>query len=112
MGYLGQIEGGGMMALGFSLLENADMQQGEYVTRNFDTYLIPTICDIPTEMNVEAIEELLPGDCFGPRGVGEIGSVAVAPALAAAIYDAIGYRVRKLPVSAEEILQAVHSIPV
>ena len=104
-GYLGQIEGGTIMALGYTLLEEARMIQGKYVTENFDTYMIPGIGDIPTNMHVKAMEELWEGDSYGPRGVGEIGTVALAPAIARAIYNATGHWITKLPVSREEILQ-------
>ncbi|EIJ80428.1 xanthine dehydrogenase, substrate and molybdenum cofactor subunit [Bacillus methanolicus PB1] len=107
-GYLGQIEGGSVMALGYTLLEEALMEKGKYVTENFDSYLIPTINDIPLSMNITAIEDLYEGDEYGPRGVGEIGTVAVAPAIVKAIYDAIGLWVTKLPVSREEIVKAVN----
>jgi CO/xanthine dehydrogenase Mo-binding subunit len=107
MGYLGQIEGGGVMALGYSLMEDALMENGVYAIDNFDSYLIPTIADIPLGMNVEAIEKLCDGDPFGPRGVGEIGTVAVAPAIARAIYDATGCWVSQLPVSPEYLLKHV-----
>lgn len=104
-GYVGQIEGGTIMALGYTLLEEAAMMQGRYTTENFDTYILPTIQDIPPQMNIKAIEELWDGDMYGPRGVGEIGTVALAPAIVRAIYDATGHWVTKLPVSREEILQ-------
>jgi nicotinate dehydrogenase large molybdopterin subunit len=104
-GYLGQIEGGTIMALGYTLLEEAKMIDGRYVTENFDTYLIPGIQDIPANMHVRAIEELWNGDSYGPRGVGEIGTIALAPAIARAIYDATGHWVTQLPVSREEILK-------
>ncbi|MBD8068003.1 xanthine dehydrogenase subunit D [Bacillus sp. PS06] len=107
MGYLGQIEGGGVMALGFTLMEDAVMNEGKYVTRNLDSYLMPTIKDIPINTKVHAIEELMEGDEFGPRGVGEIGTVAVAPAIVAAIHDATGYWITNLPVSPEEILSQI-----
>ncbi|WP_078546483.1 xanthine dehydrogenase subunit D [Litchfieldia alkalitelluris] len=107
MGFLGQIEGGGIMALGFTIMEDSLMDSGKYVTRNFDSYLIPTIKDIPSHTKVNAIETLVEGDHFGPRGVGEIGTVAVAPAIIAAIHDATGYWVNKLPISPEEILNAL-----
>ncbi|GKU82867.1 xanthine dehydrogenase subunit D [Niallia sp. NCCP-28] len=107
MGYLGQIEGGASMGLGFTLLEDAAMENGRYMTENLDTYLIPTIADIPKETNVTAIETLVEGDDYGPRGVGEIGTVAVAPAIAAAIHQATGHWVNKLPISPEEILDIV-----
>lgn len=102
-GFLGQIEGGSGMAVGFALTEDARMARGEYLTRNLDTYLIPTFADIAASAEVEAIEELPEGDEHGPRGVGEIGSVGVAPAIASAIYHATGCRVRKLPVDPEEL---------
>ncbi|KAF4326192.1 hypothetical protein G195_000243 [Phytophthora kernoviae 00238/432] len=90
MGFIGQIEGGSVMALGFTLTEDALMQDSRYMTTNLDTYLIPTIRDIHTNLEVEAIEDLPEGDPFGPRGIGEIGSVALAPAITAAIHQATG----------------------
>ncbi|WP_078556637.1 xanthine dehydrogenase subunit D [Bacillus alkalicellulosilyticus] len=104
MGYLGQIEGGSIMALGFTLTEDAVMEKGRYLTKNLDTYLIPTLLDVPEEQRVEAIEELPPDDQFGPRGVGEVGSVALAPAIVAAIKQATGKWITKLPISKEELL--------
>ncbi|MDP4098726.1 xanthine dehydrogenase subunit D [Paenibacillus sp. P96] len=107
MGYLGQIEGGSVMALGFTLTEDAIMAGGRYLTPNLDTYMIPTISDVHTSLEVEAIQELPEGDPFGPRGIGEIGSVALAPAIAAAIHQATGVRVNRLPVSRELLLRPV-----
>ncbi len=111
LGYLGQIEGGAVMGLGFTLYEDSVMENARYQTENFDSYLIPTIKDIPKETNVYVDESLMEGDVFGPRGVGEIGTVAIAPAITAAIYQACGIWVKKLPVSSEEILDAlaIHS---
>lgn len=107
MGYLGQIEGGGVMALGFTLMEDAVMDNGAYLTPNFDSYLIPTVCDVPMQMNIEAIDSVPASDSFGPRGVGEIGTVAVAPAVAAAIHHATGRFLHHLPILPEEIVQSV-----
>lgn len=107
MGYLGQIEGGANMGLGFTIMEDAVMENGRYMNENFDTYLIPTILDIPIETTVTAIEDLVPGDDYGPRGVGEIGTVAVAPAIISAIHDAVGIWVNQLPVRADILLQAL-----
>lgn len=108
MGYVGQIEGGGVMALGYALMEDAIIDKGYYVTKNLDSYLIPSIEDVPFSMQTTAIESLEKGDVYGPRGVGEIGTVAVAPAIAQAIHHAIGYWVNRLPISSEEILFAAN----
>ncbi|WP_332691727.1 xanthine dehydrogenase subunit D [Halalkalibacter lacteus] len=105
MGYLGQIEGGSVMALGFTLTEDAVMSSGKYVTKNLDTYLIPTIFDVPEAHYVKAIDELPEGDPFGPRGVGEVGSVALAPAIVSAIKQATGVWVTELPLKPEMLLQ-------
>lgn len=101
MGYVGQIEGGSGMALGFTLMEDSLMENSEYMTTNLDTYLIPTIQDMQKRLDVEAIENLPENDPFGPRGIGEIGSVALAPAIVSAIYQATGVWLNKLPVQRE-----------
>ncbi|KAB7671157.1 xanthine dehydrogenase subunit D [Bacillus sp. B1-b2] len=107
MGYLGQIEGGASMGLGFTLMEDAVMENSRYMVGNLDNYLIPTIMDIPKQTNVIGIEELLAGDEFGPRGVGEIGTVAVAPAIISAIHQATNVWITKLPINTSDILAAV-----
>lgn len=108
-GYRGQIEGGGIMSLGYTLLEEAKMKDAQYVGQNYDSYLIPNIVDVPFETNVYAIEELYEGDSYGPRGVGEIGTIAITPAIVKAVHDAIGCWVSKLPISSEEILENIES---
>lgn len=97
-GFLGQIEGGSSMALGFTLTEDAVMEKGYYMTRNLDTYLVPTIADQRGIVEVQPIEHLPENDEYGPRGIGEVGSVTLAPAIAAAIRQASGKWVTKLPV--------------
>jgi xanthine dehydrogenase D subunit len=105
-GFLGQIEGGSGMAVGFALTEDSIIDNGVYLTRNLDTYLIPTWTDLNGEIEVQAIEDLPEGDEHGPRGVGEIGSVGIAPAIAEAVFRATGKRLNRLPVD-PELLQEV-----
>ncbi|MFB5662834.1 xanthine dehydrogenase subunit D [Alteribacillus sp. HJP-4] len=107
LGYKGQVEGGGIMALGYTLMEDAFMLEGRYTTENLDTYIIPGISDVPFEINVHAIEKLEKGDSYGPRGVGEIGTVAVAPAITKAIHNAAGFWTAKLPIHPEILLSEV-----
>lgn len=107
MGFLGQIEGGSVMALGYTLTEDAVMKDSNYVRHNLDTYLVPTFKDSPHTIRVEAIEDLPEGDTFGPRGVGEIGSVGLAPAITAAVRQATGIWVNRLPISPENIVQSI-----
>nr|WP_246027892.1 MULTISPECIES: xanthine dehydrogenase subunit D [Paenibacillus] len=109
MGFLGQIEGGSVMALGFTLTEEVVMDEGCYVRGQLDSYMIPTIRDIPRQVSVEAIEELPEGDSFGPRGVGEIGTVGLAPAIAAAVRSACGSWINKLPIRPEQLIRPYHT---
>jgi xanthine dehydrogenase D subunit len=109
-GYLGQIEGGSSMAVGFTLSEDAVMSDGSYVTKNLDSYLVPTVVDMSGSIQVQAIEELPDHDTYGPRGVGEIGSVNLAPAVASAVFQAVRKRITRLPIE-PEWLQATPFIP-
>ncbi|AOZ93166.1 xanthine dehydrogenase subunit D [Paenibacillus crassostreae] len=109
-GYLGQIEGGSSMAVGFTLSEDAVMSEGNYLTKNLDTYLVPTIIDMNGKIEVQAIEDLPDHDTYGPRGIGEIGSVHLAPAVASAVFHAVGKRVSRLPIEPES-LQETPFIP-
>lgn len=108
MGYIGQIEGGSGMALGFTLMEDALMDHSMYLTTNLDTYLIPTFQDMQRNITVEAIENLPENDPFGPRGIGEIGSVALAPAIVSAIHQATGIWLNKLPINRELLTTPLH----
>ncbi|SEM86609.1 xanthine dehydrogenase subunit D [Paenibacillus sp. OV219] len=104
-GYLGQIEGGSIMALGYTLTEEALMQGGHYVTRNLDTYLIPTMKDASGRIAVQPIEQLAEGDHYGPRGIGEIGSVGLAPAILSAVHDATRKRLNQLPIDPHSLIE-------
>lgn len=106
-GYLGQIEGGSSMALGFALTEDAVMSGGHYLTKNLDAYLVPTIVEQNGAVTVDAIEELPEGDEHGPRGIGELGSVGLAPAIAEAVYQATGKRASKLPIDPELLQEPI-----
>ncbi|TYS07990.1 xanthine dehydrogenase subunit D [Bacillus subtilis] len=105
-GYRGQIEGGAVMALGYTLMEEAEMTDCRYAAENLDQYIIPGVKDVP-DMKVTAIEELMEGDSHGPRGVGEIGTIALTPAIVKAVHDAVGCWINKLPISREELLDAI-----
>ncbi len=102
----GQIAGGASMGYGLALLEQ-DLSAGEArVTRNFDTYLLPTMLDFPA---LEAIPlEARPGsNPIGVKGVGEPASAIIAPAIINAIANALQVRIRKLPANLEAVFAAI-----
>jgi len=109
--YLGQMEGGAVQGIGFTLSEDAAMKEGRYVTANLDTYMLPGIADTPQTMHIHALEGLDAGDDFGPRGAGELGIGAVTPAIANAVADAVGYRPPMSPFSPEAVLDAMEAMP-
>ena len=104
----GQSEGGIAQGIGFALTEDYVINQGTGMveTNNFDTYKIPSIVDMP-ETEIVMIEEPEVTGPFGAKGTGEISSVGVAPAIANAIYDAVGVRIKEMPITKERILKAL-----
>ena len=105
--YLGQIEGGSLQGVGFTLSEHAPMEGGRYLTGNLDTYMLPGVADAPATTRVSALESLDEDDPHGPRGVGEAGIAAVAPAIAAAVADAVGHWPSAAPIPPETLLDAL-----
>jgi xanthine dehydrogenase YagR molybdenum-binding subunit len=101
-----QVVGGAVMAIGMALHEETVMDDrfGRFMTHNFADYHIPVNADIP-EIDVifvnEPDTEVSP---LGVKGVGEIGVVGTAAAVANAIYHATGTRVRSLPVTVDKLL--------
>ncbi len=103
---IGQIEGGIVQGLGSALLEHLIMDKGRVVNPNFVDYKIPAVSDVP-EMVIKVIEVPEETGPFGARGVGEPAMVPTAPAIANAIYNALGVRINTLPITAEKVLEAI-----
>ncbi len=104
--YLGQLEGGGVQGLGFTLTEDAAMRDGRYLAGNLDLYMMPGIADAPESLMSFALEELDEGDAFGPRGAGELGIGAVTAAIVNAVADAVGAWPERIPVDPEWVLDS------
>jgi len=102
----GQIYGGGLMGLGYALSERMVFRDGRLMNANFLDYKMLTAKDIPPveAVIVETDEKDGP---FGAKGIGEPGLVPTAPAIANAIYDAVGVRIKDLPITPEKILKAL-----
>ncbi|MDT8872208.1 hypothetical protein RAA17_16010 [Komagataeibacter rhaeticus] len=71
-------------------MENTPFVSGHVMTQNFDSYMLPTIRDIPGRVRIFAFEKLSPDDPARSRGIGEVGMSSLAPALANAVADACG----------------------
>lgn len=105
----GQCEGGVVMSQGYALYEDFYTgSEGKLVSKNFQTYLIPTMADMP-EITVRPIEDPENSGPYGATGIGEPVSIPGSAAIANAIYDAVGIRFGDLPCNKEKVLLALQN---
>jgi CO/xanthine dehydrogenase Mo-binding subunit len=107
---IGQIEGGVVQAQGYAISEDFKTKDGRVLTDQFSTYLIPTIWDIPEKVESVLVEIPEPNGPWGARGMGELPFLPLAPAIAAAIHDAIGVWIDGFPFTPERVLRALGKI--
>jgi xanthine dehydrogenase D subunit len=100
---LGQIEGGTAQGLGLALMEEIQVQDGKIRNASFTDYLIPTILDMPPVVS-ELIEEPEPNVPFGVKGVGEPSTIVAPAAIVAALRDATGRELNRIPVKPDDLI--------
>lgn len=103
----GQIYGALAQGIGYALYEEVLTDRGRVLNPGFTDYKLPTAGDMAFPIDVAFVETNDPAGPFGAKGVGEPGLVPTAPAIANAIYDAIGVRIRDLPITPEKIVAAL-----
>lgn len=99
---VGQIHGGSAQGMGLALMEEIVVTDGHVRNPSFTDYLIPTILDMPP-MRVQVLEYADPHAPYGVRGVGEPPTISSGPAVAAAVRDACGKPLRRVPIRPEHI---------
>jgi xanthine dehydrogenase D subunit len=99
---VGQIHGGSAQGMGLALMEEIVVADGHVRNPSFTDYLIPTILDMPP-MRVAVLEYADPHAPYGVRGVGEPPTISSGPAVAAAVRDACGKPLRRVPIRPEHI---------
>jgi len=99
----GQIEGSCLQGLGYALSEAYLLEKGIPLTRTFRELRVPTIMETP-QIRCILIEDPEPSGPFGAKGISEVATVPVTPAILNAIYDATGVRIQVLPATPEKIL--------
>jgi CO/xanthine dehydrogenase Mo-binding subunit len=105
-----QSEGGMLMGIGSALYEELLMEEGNVLNPNFTDYQIPVAIQMPPNENIQSffVESAPHKDGpYGAKGFGECANVAVEPAIAAAVYDAVGIRIKDLPITPEKVLRAL-----
>jgi CO/xanthine dehydrogenase Mo-binding subunit len=104
-----QLSGAAIMQLGFTMQEKIEIDGGQIVNASLADYKIPSLLDIPSDMQNEAVETEQHSGPFGAKGVGESGTFGVSPAIANAIDDAVGVRLTSLPLTAETLYRALRT---
>jgi CO/xanthine dehydrogenase Mo-binding subunit len=106
IGHQGQIDGGVVQGLGYGMIEYLPVQDGRVEVAHFGEYKIPNMKDIPPLKTVVLESESGVGP-YKVKGIGENPISPVAPAIANAVEDAVGVRIRDLPITAEKIYRAL-----
>ena len=99
----GQIEGGIAQGLGLALLEEIQIKEAKIQNASFTDYLIPTILDMPS-VRAEILELADPEAPYGLKGVGEPPTIASTPAIVAALRNATGQELTRVPAKPEQIV--------
>jgi CO/xanthine dehydrogenase Mo-binding subunit len=102
-----QMEGGAVQGMSTALLEGIILQNGVPRNPNFTDYRIATTVDAPLEMENIIVEVPQDDGPFGARGIGEHPMVPTAPAIANAVYNAVGVRVDNMPITSEKVWLAL-----
>jgi CO/xanthine dehydrogenase Mo-binding subunit len=106
----GQIEGGAMMGLGLGVLENCYPYYPDVEHRGgmFGSYLAPGMEEMP-QIDTIMIENPSADGPYGAKGIGEMANNPQPPAIAAAVYDAVGVWITELPITPERVLRALEA---
>ncbi|MBW2116297.1 MAG: xanthine dehydrogenase family protein molybdopterin-binding subunit [Deltaproteobacteria bacterium] len=94
--------------IGYALTEGLITKDGRILNDNFADYRILRSCDVP-ELDGIIVESNEPTGPFGAKGVGEATMVGTAAAIANAIYDAVGVRIKELCITPEKILEGLRN---
>jgi CO/xanthine dehydrogenase Mo-binding subunit len=103
----GQVEGGVVQGQGFALMEHLVSEEGRILNPYFSTYLIPTAHDVPRRVKSVILEYPIDNGPWGARGMAEMPLMPVAPAIAAAIHNATGVWVDRLPMTPDVVVAAL-----
>ncbi|MCW8331164.1 molybdopterin-dependent oxidoreductase [Photobacterium sp. SDRW27] len=102
IGFEGQVAGGIAQGIGLGVLEDYNIEYGKVKSENLDSYLLPTIKDIPP-LTIQAVENADAGGPFGAKSIGEPAAELAAAAITNAVAFATGTRHRQLPLTLEQI---------
>jgi CO/xanthine dehydrogenase Mo-binding subunit len=98
-----QLTGASIIGIGQAMYEQMVFDNGQLINPNLIDYVIPSLGDMPEVIESIPVEFPHKQGPFGAKGIGETSLIPVAPAIANAVFDAVGVRIRDLPVTSEKI---------
>lgn len=98
LGLQGQMEGGLIMGIGHALTEEFIVEDGQVFTDYLSRYRMPSIHHVPDEIMTIVVEDPTADGPYGGKGVGEISTMPVPPAIVNAVYNACGVRFHTIPI--------------
>jgi CO/xanthine dehydrogenase Mo-binding subunit len=98
-----QLNGAAITGIGQAMFEEIAYDNGQLINPNLVDYVLPSLGDMPGMIDPICVEVPDRNGPFGAKGIGESALIPVAPAIANAIYDAVGVRIKDLPIKAEKI---------
>jgi len=104
-----QLSGAALMQLGFTMFEKMNLDGGQVTNASLADYKIPGIHDVPLLMENETVDTTQENGPFGAKGVGELATFGLSPAVANAIDDAVGVRLTELPLNPEAVFRALRA---
>jgi CO/xanthine dehydrogenase Mo-binding subunit len=104
-----QLSGAALMQLSFTMSEGMQFEHGQVVNASLADYKIPSLLDLPGRVSNHLVQVPHSDGPFGAKGVGESGTFAVSPAVANAIFDAVGVRLREMPLTPEVVFRALRA---
>ncbi|MAO50129.1 MAG: 4-hydroxybenzoyl-CoA reductase [Pusillimonas sp.] len=104
----GQANGGCVQAIGWTLYENLQVEDGRILNGNFADYTMATAESVPM-LRGGFVESMDPVGPYGAKASSETPILMAAPAIANAVYDAVGVRIRDLPITPEKVLAALRA---
>jgi len=105
-----QLAGAAITGIGQAMFEEIAYDNGQLINPNLVDYILPSLGDMPATIDPICVEVPDPRGPFGAKGIGESALIPVAPAIANAIYDAVGIRIKDLPIKAEKVYLGLHGI--
>ncbi|HEV8721460.1 MAG TPA: molybdopterin cofactor-binding domain-containing protein [Candidatus Binatia bacterium] len=102
-----QLLGAAVMHLGLTMFEEMIFDEGQLINGSLLDYQVASIKDMPEAVRPIVVQVPHDDGPFGAKGAGETGALTVAPAIANAIHDAVGVRIRDLPITPEKVLRAL-----